>query len=69
MYINNLITGSLTLGLGGSTPSGNPQTTVQYKYGDNISTRTYDITGELNSENCPYSIEEYIEDEEMPDWY
>lgn len=45
MYINNLITGSLTLGSGGSTPEYHEET--WYKYQGDTEWRTVNIEGEI----------------------
>ena len=45
MYINNLITGTMTLGSGGSTPSGHAETRFTLEGG---TVETYNITGTLD---------------------
>ena len=46
MYINNLITGTMTLGSGGSTPAIDPRKT-RYKYRDESEWREVMIGGEI----------------------
>lgn len=53
MYINNLITGTMTLGSGGSTPSGHSDTRVTYTTLSGHSDWSGEIEGELTHESIP----------------
>lgn len=48
MYINNLITGTLTIGSGGSTPAARTATRVWYGNDENVYT-DYEISGEISA--------------------
>ena len=53
MYINNLITGTMTLGSGGSTPSGHSDTRVTYTAASGHSDWSGEIEGKLTSSSIP----------------
>ena len=53
MYINNLITGTMTLGSGGSTPSGHSDTKVTYTAESGIAVWNRPIVGELTKSSIP----------------
>ena len=54
MYINNLVTGTMTLGSGGSTPSGHSDTRVTYTTESGLPDWSGEIEGGL--ENSPFPI-------------
>ena len=53
MYINNLITGTMTLGSGSSTPTGHSDTRVTYAEIYGIEDWTGEIIGELSESSIP----------------
>ena len=62
MYINNLITGTMTLGSGGSTPSGHSETRFTLQGG---TVETHNITGTLDRQ---WMIQNGYYDENNYEW-